>query len=265
MKTLPNKLNKLLQGSNFKPITIGMSGTEVYFIKDLAEFGDVYLKIASQTSGVDLERESDILSWLKNKLNVPKVIHFEQEKNLDYLLISAISGVDASIFTENNYNESELKNLAIILAGEMRKIHQIPIKECPFSQTLAVKFREAKKRIGQELVDESDFLEKNQGKSANEIYQKLIQTDIGEEDLVFTHGDFCLPNFVINDRQINGIIDWERGGISDRYQDIALFLRSFDLNTNAMIEIEEIFCKHYQIEQLDKNKINFYKDLDELF
>ncbi|CAF3937073.1 unnamed protein product, partial [Rotaria sp. Silwood1] len=227
MKKLTRKINKLLKGLTFKPITIGMSGTEVYFIKDLPNFGNVYLKIASPKSGIDLKHERDVLVWLKDKLNVPEVIYFEQNEEIDYLLISAIEGGDISIFTAQNTDNAELIDLVAIMAKEMRKIHETPIINCPFPQNLLIKFQEAKKRIENGLVDETDFLEENLGKTANEIYQKLINQNIGDEDLVFTHGDFCLPNFIIKNKQINGIIDWERGGISDRYQDIALFLRSF--------------------------------------
>ena len=46
------------------------------------------------------------------------------------------------------------------------------------------------------------------------------------EDLVFSHGDFYLPNIFISGCDITGFLDLGNGGISDRWQDIALCVRT---------------------------------------
>lgn len=85
-----------------------------------------------------------------------------------------------------------------------------------------------------------------------------------EEDLVFTHGDYCFPNIICKDAHISGIVDLGRAGIADRYQDIALFLRSFSSNMGKP-DIQT-FLDHYGlIERFDEKKASFYRKLDEFF
>jgi aminoglycoside phosphotransferase len=48
-------------------------------------------------------------------------------------------------------------------------------------------------------------------------------------DIVFSHYDYCLPNVLIRDNQVTGIIDWSGGGYIDRRFDLATALFSMRL------------------------------------
>jgi len=91
-----------------------------------------------------------------------------------------------------------------------------------------------------------------------------------EEDLVLSHGDYCLPNIFGNKNQLSGFIDIGRMGIADRWQDIALCYRSlrdnmngsyggkvYDFNPNLLFEALKI--------EKNEEKLNYYLLLDELF
>jgi kanamycin kinase len=93
-----------------------------------------------------------------------------------------------------------------------------------------------------------------------------LQTHIPDhEDLVFTHGDYCLPNVLIDPaaRQISGYIDWGRAGVADRYQDLAIGARSVRYNLGA--EWEPRFLAAYGLDTLDLERLAWYETLDELF
>jgi aminoglycoside phosphotransferase len=86
-----------------------------------------------------------------------------------------------------------------------------------------------------------------------------------EEDLVFTHGDYCLPNIIINEELGNvvGFVDLGRGGIADRYYDLALCLRSIQYNIGD--GYSQVFLHAYGLfNTWDENKIAFYQKLEDL-
>jgi aminoglycoside phosphotransferase len=148
------------------------------------------------------------------------------------------------------------------LVNGLKKIHELPIENCPFDTQLDYKIKIARERMIKGLVDEEDFDEERQGRTAEDLFQELIATKPPDEDLVFTHGDYCLPNVIIENGKLNGFVDWSGAGVADRYQDIALLTRSVWYNFGE--EWAENVFEIYDIEP-DWKKIEFYKILDEFF
>jgi aminoglycoside phosphotransferase len=255
-------LRDLLSKYSFKQVFTGWSGAEVYHFPDLA----AYLKIAPAESLSNLKREAEVLGWLAGKLSVPQVLEFGEADGKHLLLLSEIEGVPASEYAATIRGDNKLTlELVEKAARAMRAMHDLSREGCHLPQDLEVKLATAQENIRRGFVDESDFDNHNQGRTAENIYDELIEKKQGTEDFAFTHGDLCLPNFMILDGEITGFIDLDRGGIADRYQDIALFLRSFALNIEVPIDIRESFCRAYGIESLDEEKLSYYRLLDELF
>ncbi len=71
------------------------------------------------------------------------------------------------------------------------------ITDCALNSTLDKKLKAAKFNIDNDLVDIDDFEENTIGangfKDINALYSFLLNNK-PKEDLVFTHGDYCLPN-----------------------------------------------------------------------
>ena len=61
----------------------------------------------------------------------------------------------------------------------------------------------------------------------------MVKCNRPEEDIVLTHGDFCLPNVFVKDGAISGFIDLGKMGPADRWQDIAIAIRSLEHNFNG--------------------------------
>lgn len=257
--TIPLKLKNIIEGYFLEENQTGCSDTTVYHLKH-QEKPSLYLKILPLYSSEKLKDEYYKLNWLKNYLPVPDVIYFSSDDDNEYLLMSEIKGQDFSKYiTTINDIEYAIK----ILAQSLKFIHSIDISECRFVQTLKIKLAKAFYNAKNGYVDETDFDKQHIGKSALQLFSELENKIPSNEDLVFTHGDFCLPNIIVNDNRINGFIDLGRSGIADRYQDLALVIRSIDYNFNK--NYSEIFFKYYGINNIDYSKIEFYKLLDEFF
>jgi aminoglycoside phosphotransferase len=223
---------------------------------------NAFLKVADRNSDVNLRREKEVLEWLSGKISVPKVLHFEETGANTFLLISEIKEINLADCLKISKAK---ENLISDLAKRLKQIHTISTEDCPFQQTLRIKLQNARENIKNGLVDRGDFEDENIGKSAEALFDELIESKPDDEDLVFIHGDFCLPNIIVSNGKVSGFVDWERGGIADRYQDIALLFRSFDFNIGNMQQFEDLFCSCYGIEKLDEHKIKFYIMLDEFF
>jgi aminoglycoside phosphotransferase len=94
------------------------------------------------------------------------------------------------------------------------------------------------------------------------LFDELLATQPVETNLVFTHGDFCLPNVILKNGNVTGFVDWGNAGVADPYQDIALLTRSVSYNFG-----EDAVKKVFEIYGVKPNwkKIHFYQLLDEFF
>ncbi len=258
---LPKNLNNMLKFSIWKENINGESHSRVFHIQNTSFGNNAYLKVV-ESSKEDLQKEAKILKWLKGKLPVPEVYYYEQYQGTEYLLISELQGIEVS----ESMIFSNPEKMIGLLANGLKMIHQVSIRDCPFEQTLDVKLIVAKQNLIQGLVDEEDFQPENLGKTADEIYNLVLVNKPKSEDLVFIHGDFCLPNMIIKNSELSGFIDWGRGGIGDRYQDLALAVRSIQaMGLDDQKEMVDLFCKTYGLTAIDYSKIDYYITLDELF
>jgi aminoglycoside phosphotransferase len=148
------------------------------------------------------------------------------------------------------------------MANGLKMIHSLPVAGCPSDARLDYKIELAEKMMINNLVDESNFDEERQGRTAGDLFRELVETKPADEDLVFTHGDYCLPNIILENGKLSGFVDLGNSGVADRYQDIALLTRSVKYNfgerwTETLFEMLGI--------EPDVQKINFYMLLDEFF
>ena len=255
ISTIPEELSDLLGKEAWQMVTIGCSGTYVFHI------GETYLKI-NPVSAVDrLSDERERIEWLQGRLPVPCVLYYGADATYEYLLLSAVSGIMACEQSLCN----DVPKVVRLLAQGLRMIHSIPIHDCPFDRSLPAAMALARQRVEAGLVDESDFDAERAGKHASDLYDELLKQCPETEDLVFTHGDYCLPNILFDwqHNTISGFIDLARAGIADRYHDLALAARSLAFNFDA--RWIPLLFQEYGITEPDEDKVRYYKLFDEFF
>lgn len=280
---LPAEILSFIHPASLVQDLIGCSQANVYKVNGLtgAKIGErrakaktsaetekgetaAYLKVSR--SGYDdsfsLSREKAVLDWLAGRLPVPRVLYFRQQDGWEYLLISEVPGRDAS-HPSFRHSAHAARTMVQVLAQGLRMMHGVAAQGCPFSRTLDVALAEARKRVEQDRVDSSDFQPENLGRTPQDIYEELLRTRPPAEDLVFTHGDYCLPNIILRDNQLSGFIDLGRAGVADRYQDLALAIRSIKYNLGD--GFADVFLQAYCLNDVDQDKIKYYILLDELF
>jgi len=256
-QSLPPNLAQAVFGYTWRQNHIGFSSAQIFRL-EAENKNPLYLKIDSRASTYSLLQEKLKLDWLKNRLLVAEVLLFAEDENNEYLLLSEMSGVDAS----DDLLKNDIPQTIEQLTNGLKIIHSLPIEICPFEMRLADKIEIARERMIKGLVEEEDFDEERQGRTAEDLFQGLISTKPTSEDLVFTHGDYCLPNVILENGKLSGFVDLSNAGVADRYQDIALLTRSVWHNFGKQWE-ENVF-EIYGIEP-DWKKVHFYQLLDEFF
>lgn len=256
--TLPGTLTAAIAGYEWQRITGGYSTAEVVRLERPGH-PTLFLKAEARDGEGEVRAERARLEWIGERLPVPRVRLFAEDAAHDYLLTTGIPGIDAS---DDCYGR-DIERLIDHLAEGMRRIHGLPIADCPFDHRIAARIEEARGRMQRGQVDEEDFDTARLGRTAENIFEELLRTRPADEDLVFTHGDYCLPNILLDGRRLSGFIDWGRAGVADRYQDLALAARSLEHNFGAT-GVPRLFAA-YGIARPDAEKVAFYQLLDEFF
>lgn len=255
---LPARLNDLLAGYDWRPAEIGRSSAHVFRLEAVGRV-PVYLKTEIIHPLGELPGEVSRLRWLASKgIACPEVIAHETDDGREWLLMSALPGTDLV----SNDRLPPIEGVRI-LARALRQLHGLDIASCPFDHSLENRIADAKARLLAGCVDEDDFDDARLGKSAQDLFQELEERRQRTEDLVVTHGDACLPNFVANGDGFSGYIDCGRLGIADRHQDMALACGSIERNFGAALVAE--FLNAYGHFELHPEKAAYYRLLDEFF
>ncbi|TAV99827.1 aminoglycoside 3'-phosphotransferase [Rhizobium ruizarguesonis] len=251
-------LDARLAGYRFERDALGRSAASVLRLEALG-LPTLYLKVEEAGPFGELADEAARLHWLKaSGLPCPDIIAEDSDGVHNRLLISALAGSDLA-------SASALTPLARVelLAVALLDLHRLPIASCPFDHRLEMRIAAAKARMQAGIVDETDFDESRLGKSAEALLAELESGRPGREDLVVTHGDACLPNFVVSEDGFSGYIDCSRLGVADRYQDIALACRSIAYNFGEALV--QPFLDRYGMSATDPARLDYYQLLDEFF
>jgi len=197
-------------------------------------------------------------------LPVPTVCAFAQRESTEYLLLDEVPGSPAS----DPHWMSFLPDVVVALGNGLALLHRTSTVDCPFDQRIGPQIEDARRRIAAGHVNEDDFDEVRAGRPATDLYAELLSTVPDREDLVFAHGDFSLPNILLRQSergavQVVGLIDCGRAGIADRYQDVALALRSITYNFGSEWVVP--FLQAYGLPHPDPEKVAFFTLLDEFF
>lgn len=192
--------------------------------------------------------EYERLNWLRSKgIQVPDIAVFESD-----VLVLADAGLP-SLAAEPT------ASVGAVMGALLRRLHDIPVTECPFDRRLDVMLAQARRRVLEGLVDAEDFDDDHRGLTPEQIYQRLLAERPPDEDLVVAHGDFT-PSNVLDGGLL---IDLGGVGVADRYRDLALVER--DLPADFGVDELRAFYAAYGLAEPDRRRLDYYRLLDELF
>jgi len=85
-------------------------------------------------------------------------------------------------------------------------------------------------------------------------YEKLLSLKTYAIDDVVLHGDYCLPNIIMQNYNLQGFVDLGTGGVGDRHYD--LFWSIWTLNYNLKTDkYKDIFLDAYGRSAIDFDRL----------
>ena len=259
---LPKSIAAHLNEKSYVINDVGLSGSAVRV------YDDSVLKIQPYSS--ESHNEHALLQFFSRRDLSPKVIAHEVVDGVDFLLMEKCCG---AMLCDSEFLRNPCK-LMEIASGVLHELWSIDVIHCPVNATLNHKLEAAEYNVTHNLVDLSNvnpstFGERGRFANPERLLRCLIDNKPREE-LTVTHGDFCLPN-VFFDSARSKVIDVGRGGVADKYQDIALLYRSLRDNLAGHYggeyfgELDDATFFSALGVTPDWDKIDYYILLDELF
>lgn len=266
---MPKELKEHLKYHNITRFDYYVTDAQIFYCrsknKEITE--NYFLKILPTSSSADskLLDEKNKQEWLRKNtlLPIPKILYYNKNKDHEFLLTTELKGTAAY-----KLPKLDRKEATIILARTLKRIHEIPIENCPFYFSLEKILSKIKNKIENKTIEETIVKKYSKaGIKIDDVFQDyLIQEMPKKEDLVFCHGDYCLPNVLIKNNSLTGIIDWGYAGIADRYFDLAMSTWSLSYNYKENNEkLVELYLKEYGIDKLDQKKFYYYRTLIHYF
>lgn len=257
---LPAGLAETLQGYSWARNLVGESGGVVYRLHGKPSAPELYLKYGQNAVADAIVDEMVRLRWLANFVPVPTVLHFTSARGEAWLLMTALPGETAY----QAFGARSADRLALVdaLARFLRRLHEIPVSECPFNSHHTYRLGQARKQIDAGLIDEDDFDTDRDGWTAEQVWQSIQRLLPLRRDPVVAHGDFSLDNLLMCGGEVIGCIDTGRVGIADRYQDVAILWNCLG---EFGSDLQERLLMAYGLPDPDQSKLDFHLMLDELF
>lgn len=170
-----------------------------------------YLKKAS---GGSLEKEAQMGNYFHKKGLSSEVLIYQSLES-DWLLSEKIPGEDCTFDT---YMQDPPR-LCDITGQTLRQLHETAAKDCPINH-LENYCRTARHNFRNQNYDASLFPD-NWGYATPEEAWEVIEAN--EKYLhcdTLLHGDFCLPNIMLDNWRFSGLIDLGGAGLGDRHVDL---------------------------------------------
>ena len=218
----PEELARFLQGFAVFDSSCSPEAKVLFIDRD----SGLFLKTAGAGT---LETEARMTAYLHSLGLSAEVLYYGTSEGRDRLLTRRIPGEDC---THPRYLAGP-KRLCDTTALLLRQLHETDGKDCPVPDRIRTYTETVRNGFdGSHYEPELfrglwEFASFTEAKRAAEEGLPLLKKD------VLLHGDYCLPNVILDDWRFSGYIDLGNGGIGDRHIDIVwgIWTLKFNLKT----------------------------------
>lgn len=237
IETLPLYIKDHVKGSNMYDSSCSEVAKTYYVEGHLKAFLKIYEKDG-------LLREYKMTNFLSQHHLAPKAIAYESDLHHDYLLTEAIVGEEGI----SGGHLDNPKKLAEVFGENLRRLHLLNIDGCPYTNRTA------------EILDEISSKDHRSNdlhiipEGTHQALENLDRLKSLAIDDVIIHGDYCLPNIILDQYKFKGFIDLGYGGVGDRHYDIfwGIWTLQYNFKTDRF---KDTFLDAYGREDIDEERL----------
>ena len=222
LQTIPEVLRDFAAGCAIYDSSCSKDA-KVYFLdKDQG----YYLKKSAKNA---LHHEAVMTEFFNSKGLSAKVITYESLDE-DWLLTTKIPGEDC---TFHIYKE-EPARLCDTTAELLRMLHSTQHSGCPIADRRAQYLETAANNYRTGKYDTSLFPDNWGYASAEEAWDEIQRNAHFLKADTLLHGDYCLPNILLDNWKFSGFIDLDTAGVGDKHVDLfwGIWSLQFNLQTD---------------------------------
>ncbi|WP_127578993.1 aminoglycoside 3'-phosphotransferase [Paenibacillus koleovorans] len=210
--TMPQELQPWIRDSVFQDSSCSEQA-RTYLVQGSER--KAFLKISARGS---LEKEYVMMGFLHGHGMAPEAVAYVQDDQFDYFLSEAAEGEDGV----SGGHRDDPDRLAEAFGRHLRMLHELPVTGCPYPERMAEMVREAGDKHPEGLQEADNRL------------LALLEQPSPRDSFVIIHGDYCLPNIIMEDYQFRAFFDLDYGGIGDRHWDLywGLWTLGYNLKTD---------------------------------
>lgn len=238
--TIPESLQAFAVGATVYDSSCS-SAAQVYFLDKEQGF---YLKKAPKGA---LRKEAAMYAFFHSKGLAPEVLAYEHRDN-DWLLTVRAAGEDC---TAPMYLDDP-KRLCDTTAQLLRMLHETDTAGCPVPDRTKDYLATAQCNYTLGRHDLALFCEQWHFKSAEDAWREASQNRSRLKTDTLLHGDYCLPNIMLDNWRFSSFIDLDTAGVGDKHVD--LFWATWSLQYNLKTDCyRERFLDVYGRDSIDTN------------
>ncbi len=218
MKKVPDVIRNIIYGKTYDQDTLGESRSSVLL------YDDIVLKVSPLND--ECRREFHMLELLDGHPFVPKVITYVESRKYGYLISERIKGFPLLRLPVEQSVRLACEGLLSLWNIQVVDHHLCRKKDSlEYIRNNAYHHREC---IIQNAAP--DTFGASHFKDPIELYLWLEKHYPDDEAVVFSHGDYFLPNILTDGVSVTGIIDFGQAGLFPKERDIATLIKSIHYN-----------------------------------
>ena len=173
--------------------------------------------------------EATMTSYFGKKGLGAEVLHYSMN-DFDWMMTSRVAGEDCTY----GLYLLDPKRLASTIGERLRMLHETSFEGCPVMNRMEGYLALADENYKTGNYDKSHFPDSFGYRSAEEAYSVLYEGRGSLKNEVLLHGDYCLPNIMLDNWRFSGFIDVGNGGVGDRHVDLfwGAWTLGFNLGTD---------------------------------